>query len=113
MDSIQAEGAMRDSSEREQAIFDTCISTPPARRREYLNSACGTDRELIARMERLLAAHAQAERAEDDTLDRATVELLSAVLAQEEREPSADNLPEAADLHEHRAGETIGGYRLV
>ncbi len=113
MQSMQAKAAMGDANEREQAIFDTCISLPPAKRRAYLNSACGNDPELRSRMERLLAAHAQAEQAEDDRLDRATAELLSAVLAEEECEPSPDRSPESADLQEHRAGETIGGYRLV
>src|SRR3954449_9962799 len=106
MSSIQAEAAMRDSNERAQEIFDTCISLLPAKRRAYLNGACGTDLELMSRMERLLAAHAQAEQAEDDRLDRATAELLSAVLAEEECQPSPDRSPETTDPQEHRAGET-------
>ena len=106
MPSTQAEAAMRGSYEREQQIFDTCISIPPARRRAYLTSACGTDPELMSRMERLLEAHTQAEQAEDDRLDRATAELVSAVLAEEEREPSLDCSPETTDLHEHQAARS-------
>jgi serine/threonine protein kinase len=51
---------MSESSNREEAIFDTALALPPERRAEHLQAACSGDEPLRRRVEALLAAHEQA-----------------------------------------------------
>jgi non-specific serine/threonine protein kinase/serine/threonine-protein kinase len=47
---------------REQELFQTCLDLPPAQRDAHLEHACGADIHLLARVSRLLVAHARAEQ---------------------------------------------------
>jgi serine/threonine-protein kinase len=92
---------MRGADQHEQEIFHQCLARPAEWRPVYLKAACDGDAELLLRVERLLAAHARAELAEDDELDRIAGKLL----------PAAGEIPR--DDAERRAGDAIGVWRLV
>jgi serine/threonine protein kinase/Flp pilus assembly protein TadD len=49
-----------ESTSREEVIFDSALTLPPAQRAEYLRLACGDDPALRRRVEALLAAHDRA-----------------------------------------------------
>ena len=49
------------ATEREQELFCRCLDQPEAERRRWLADACSTQPELRLRIERLLAAHSEAE----------------------------------------------------
>lgn len=51
---------MNDSSDRDVAVFAEIIQLPASQRSAHLKQACGDDRQLLQRVERLLKAHDQA-----------------------------------------------------
>ena len=51
---------MSESSNRDEAIFDSALQLPLEQRAEHVRQACGSDDEMRRRVEALLAAHEQA-----------------------------------------------------
>jgi hypothetical protein len=68
-----------------ETLFDAVREYPPEERASWLLEACGDDIELRQQVERMLAAHEQAE----GVLERSLETLASGVLAdlEEEGEP--------------------------
>ncbi|HWY30085.1 MAG TPA: serine/threonine-protein kinase, partial [Candidatus Acidoferrum sp.] len=86
---------MNDSHDRDIEVFAEAIQLSIGGRPVYLESACGTDRELRHRVERLLKAHDQA----GDFLDQ----------------PAPEAVPKAKDEATvgEKPGDLIGRYKLL
>src|SRR5262245_54133556 len=76
----------------EQTIFTAAVDRPPEERAAFLDEACGADRDLRARVEKLIALHEQAGR----FMER----------------PAAES-PVTVNLATERAGAQIGPYKLL
>jgi serine/threonine protein kinase len=86
---------MNDSPDRDVVVFAEALQLPPGERSAYLERACGPDKELRQRVERLLKAHDHV----GDFLEKPLPETAPEARA----EPSAGEKP----------GDRIGRYKLL
>ncbi len=84
---------MNDSPDSDVIVFAEAIQLPANERSAYLERACGTDKQLLQRVERLLKAHDQA----GDFLEQSAPEAEAAVEAPVGEKP----------------GDRIGRYKLL
>jgi serine/threonine protein kinase len=97
---------METNLEREELIFDAALALEdPARRRVYLDEACGGDSVLRSRIERLLATH---ERAEDFFVGC----VAGMRPALDEAEKRSGSVP-PPDIPDDQVGKRVGNYKLL
>ncbi len=96
---------------RVEAIFTRALALPPADRVAFLVAECGSDDELRARVERLLAAHDELEAVSAPKSDSPA----TADLSSEPPTPTFDDGPRTeAHTPGPDAGTVIGGkYKLI
>ena len=85
------------SPSREELVFQLALTKPAAERAAWLDRECGDDKPLRARLEALLAAHAQPETllATQAETARPTIKL------------------DLADAPDEAVGQTLGRYKLL
>src|SRR6185436_3471104 len=84
---------MNDSPNRDVVVFAEALQLSAGERSDYLQRACGADKELRQRVERLLKAHDQA----GDFLEQ----------------PAPEAVPEVRTAVGEKPGDRIGRYKLL
>lgn len=94
--------------ERCRAIFEIAVNLTAEERTHYLGEACGTDLELRAELDRLVAAHERIERAPDALRAAARLESFAAQFAHR----LTSDMPDP-QLPRDRFPRDIGAYVLL
>ena len=99
---------MESNLEHEELLFDAARAVEDlARRRAYLDEACGEDAALRSRIERLLATHEHA----DDFFVGCVAGMKPALDEAEKKSLSAPS--DALDAPDDQVGRRVGNYKLL